>query len=446
MRIRRLNLVMSSVSVVALLLVCLQPVSASDRGSLIVRVSPKETYIYADGKPVYEAKGHYVTLEPGEHKIDLYNYGYRHETRTVAIAAHQTTVINVTMQAIPGAISGPWGCITIEGPHGAAVLLNGKDPESSFVGNIKEFDNDHLWKKELIVPPGKQELTVAYTDRDPWTTTVDVEPNKRVVVDAFKGVRKTVPWSRGEQLKEMSRFQGGVLNDHVAVEKVGGQFAASTGQVNCGDSAHLTWSSTGATKTEINGAPVSATGDETVQPKQNSTYKFTAVGPGGTYTSDATVNVNSDINASLNVSPANVSVNAGQGDPAAKTATLTWSAPNATSVTVDPIGSVGESGSREVPINPSSSSGPIDQTVTYTLTATNACGGSQTRTAMLHITGSGPVQSAANEPPAQPQVVENSSSKQLPHTASPLPLIGLVGGLLLGVAASLRLVLKKLSA
>lgn len=443
MRIRRLNL---AVSVVALLLVWLQPVLASDRGSLIVRVSPKETYIYADGQPVYESKGHYVTLAPGEHKIDLYNYGYRHETRTVTIAAHQATVIDVTMQAIPGAISGPWGCITIEGPHGAAVLLNGKDPESSFVGNIKEFDNDHLWKKELIVPPGKQELTVAYTNRDPWTTTVDVEPNKRVVVDAFKGVRKTVPWSRGEQLKEMSRFQGGVLNDHVAVEKVGGQFAASTGQVNCGDSAHLTWSSTGATKAELNGAPVGSSGDQTVQPKQNSTYKFTAVGPGGTYTSDATVNVNSDINASLNVSPANVSVNAGQGDPAAKTATLTWSAPNATSVTVDPIGSVGESGSREVPINPSSSSGPIDQTVTYTLTASNACGGSQTRTAMLHITGSGPVQSAANEPPAQPQVVENSSSKQLPHTASPLPLIGLVGGLLLGVAASLRLVLKKLSA
>jgi len=260
-------------------------------------------------------------------------------------------------------------------------------------------------------------------------------------------VRKTVPWSRGEQLKEMSRFQGGILNNHVAVEKVGGQFAASTGQVNCGDSAHLTWSSTGATKTEINGEPVSASGDETVQPKQNTTYKFTAVGPGGTYTSDAAVNVNSDINASLSVSPANVAVSGGQGDPSAKTATLTWSAPNATSVTVDPIGSVGESGSREVPINPSSSPGPIDQTVTYTLTATNACGGSQTRTAMLHITGSnGPVQSAENEPPAQPQVTENSSSKQLPHTASPLPLIALVGGLFLGVAAGLRLALKKMSA
>ena len=447
MRLRQLSLWVSSV---ALLLACWQPTMASDRGSLIVRVSPKEAYIYADGEPVYESKGHYITLEPGEHTIDLYNYGYRPETRKVTITTHQTTKIDVTMQAIPGAISGPWGCITIEGPHGAAVLLNGKDPHDYFVGNIKEFDNDHLWKKELIVPPGKQELTIAYAQNAPWTTTVDVQPNKRVVVDAFKGVRKTVPWSRGEQLKEMSRFQGGVLNDHVAVEKVGGQFAASAGQVNCGDSAHLTWSSTGATRTEINGAPVSASGDQTVQPNHNTLYKFTAAGPGGVYTSDAAVNVNNDINASLNVTPASVNIqNFGQGESPQKTATVTWSAPNATSVTLDPIGAVAGSGSREVPITPASSSGPIDQTVTYTLTATNACGGSQTRTATLHITGSNaPLEAAANVPPEpkpQPPQVANAAPAELPHTASQLPLIGLVGALSLAAAGVLRIVRKKFS-
>jgi hypothetical protein len=447
MRLRQECLLLSSV---ALVFTCLQPAMASDRGSLIVRVSPKETYIYADGEPVYESKGHYITLEPGEHKIDLYNYGYRPETRTVTITSHQTTKIDVTMQAIPGAISGPWGCITIEGPHGAAILLNGKDPHDYFVGNIKEFDNDHLWHKELIVPPGKQELTVAYAQREPWTTTVDVEPNKRVVVDAFKGVRKTVPWSRGEQIKELSRFQGGILNDHVAVEKVGGQFASSSGQVNCGDSAHLTWSSTGATKTEINGTPVSASGDETVQPKQNTNYKFTAAGPGGVYTSEASVNVNNDIPATLTVTPASLTIqNSGQGEPAAKTATVTWSAPNANSVSVDPLGSVGESGSREVPVSPNTSAGPIDQTVTYTLTATNACGGSQTRTASLHITGSnGPLEGAVNAPSesqGQPTQVAQAAPAQLPHTASQLPLIGLVGILFLAAAASLRLIVKKMS-
>src|SRR5579872_3935266 len=132
MRFRQLSI---HVSAVALLLVTVQPLLAGDRGSLIVRVNPPETYIYADGQPVYWSKGHYVTLLPGTHKIDLYNYGYSPETRTVNIEAHKTTIIDVTMQAVPGTVTGPWGCITIEGPHGAAVLLNGKEPAEFFVGN-----------------------------------------------------------------------------------------------------------------------------------------------------------------------------------------------------------------------------------------------------------------------------------------------------------------------
>ena len=114
MRIRQLSYFLSGI--VALLLVCVQPVMAQ-RGKLIVHVNPREAYIYADGKPVVEARGHYVALTAGEHKIDLYNYGYKPESRNVTIEAHKTTVIDVTMQAIPGTVSGPWGCITLEGAH-----------------------------------------------------------------------------------------------------------------------------------------------------------------------------------------------------------------------------------------------------------------------------------------------------------------------------------------
>jgi outer membrane protein OmpA-like peptidoglycan-associated protein len=393
MRARQVSLIGWSI---ALLIICVSPLAASDTGSLIVRVSPKETYIYADGEPIYWSKGHYVTLAAGEHKIDLYNYGYLPATRQVTIVAHKTTIIDVSMQqSISRKVNGPWGCITIEGPHGAAVLLNGTTPEAFFVGNIKEFDNEHLWKKELIVPPGTHQLTIAYAERAPWTTAVQVKANQRVVVQAFEGVRKTVPWSRGhdERLRELEPFHGGLLSDHVAIEKVTGQFASSTGQVSCGDSANLTWSSTGAAQVRLNGAAVSASGNETVQPKETTTYKLTAAGPGGVYTSDATVAVNNSINASLNVSPDQLSYDhSGQQD----TATVTWSASGADSVTVDPLGSVGSNGSREIQISPTDSSSPrINQTVTYTLHATNACGGTETRTATLHLMGT--VQSAANE-------------------------------------------------
>jgi len=438
MRVRQLTLV---ASLMTLLLASWQLAAASDRGSLVVRSNPKDAYVYADGEPVYWAKGHYITLEAGDHKIDIYNYGFRPETRTVTSTAHHTTKIDVAMQAIPGAVSGPWGAITVEGPHGAAILLNGKDPSAFFVGSLKEFDNDILWHKELIVPPGQQQLTVAYTDHDPWTVAVNVEANKRVVVDAFKGVRKTVAWSRGDQLKELSRFQGGVLNDHVAVEKVGGQFAVNNGQLNCGDSAHLTWSSTGATQTLIDGQPVAATGDETVSPKGNTTYKFTAVGPGGTYTSESTVNVNSAITASLNVTPGDVKLQNGQTLDSTQ-ATVSWSAPGADTVSIDPIGTVSANGSQQVPTNPSNNgAGPVDQTVTYTLHASNACGGSDTRTASLHI--SGPEVAAVTPPPSETSDSANKAeAPALPHTASPLPLLALMGVLFLAVAGLFRMFVK----
>jgi hypothetical protein len=68
----------------------------AQRGSLIVQVSPPETYIDTDGAPVIESKGHYITLPAGEHKIDLYNLGYWPESRNVTIEAGKTTVIDVT--------------------------------------------------------------------------------------------------------------------------------------------------------------------------------------------------------------------------------------------------------------------------------------------------------------------------------------------------------------
>ncbi len=57
-------------------------------------------------------------------------------------------------------------------------------------------------------------------------------------------------------------------------------------------------------------------------------------------------------------------------------ATLHWSTSNAKSATVAPFGSVATSGSRTVTAQPEQThTGPVDQTITYTLTTSNACGG-----------------------------------------------------------------------
>jgi outer membrane protein OmpA-like peptidoglycan-associated protein/plastocyanin len=400
MRIRQLSVL---VTLIALLLVCIQPaVAKSNRGFLIVHVTPPETYIYSEGEPVVESERHYIILPAGEHEIEMYNYGYRPEIRKVTIRARKWWNIRVEMTPIPGRISGPWGCITLENANRSAVLLNGRDPAVFFVGHVDEFNNEWGWHQELIVPPGKHQLTLEYLDADPWTTTVDVQANQRVVVDAYKGVRKTVPWPRGEQLTELPRFHAGLASAQVAVEKVKAEFAASTGQVNCGDSAHLTWSSTGAGEVEVNGAAVSPSGDQTVQPKQNTKYKFTARGPGGVFTSDAAVNVNNVIPASLSVSPAELPLNNGRQQD---TATVTWSAPNADSVSVDPLGSVGASGSREVQVTPPDNT--EGKTLTYTLHATSSCGGGETRTATLRVPGS-VLQGAANESTLQTKLNFNS--------------------------------------
>ena len=54
-----------------------------------------------------------------------------------------------------------------------------------------------------------------------------------------------------------------------------------------------------------------------------------------------------------------------------------------------PFGPVESSGSRTVQLVPTQTTdGPVDQTLSYSLTATNVCGGSETKTVAIHLTGS----------------------------------------------------------
>lgn len=364
---------------------------AQSNGKLAIHVSPKQAYLFVDGQAISEAsKHHTLSLTPGDHKVELVNYGYTPETRTVTITAGKTSSLDVTLQPVTTKVSGPFGAITIEGADRDAVLLNGKTPDY-FVGHGDEFDHDWWWKQELVVPAGTQQVNVMSGDKEVWSGSVDVPANKRVVIDVPKGVRKTVDWSRGQNMQSVPRFTVGTASATVAVAKPSAELSASNAQLNCGDSSQLKWSSTDAPHVEIsNVGSVGTSGDQSVQPKQTTTYQLTASGPGGTATSNATVNVNNAIQANLALSPAEVHYKR-VGDKVVQEdgTALNWTAANASTVSIDPIGSVDANGTRNLQPTPKTAAvGPVDETVTYTLTASNGCGASETRTATLHIVGS----------------------------------------------------------
>ena len=312
------------------------------------------------------------------------------DSRTVTITAGQNTTVDATLTPVGSTVSGPFGALTIEGANHDAILLNGKTP-AFFVGHGDEFNHDWWWKQELVVPPGNYRVTVLEGDHVKWSGQVEVPANQRVVLSVPDGVRKTVDWKRGEHLSSIPRFAVGTASATVAVSKPTAQLSASAENISCGDSSQLKWNSSDAPDVQILPVgPVSATGEQSVQPKENTTYNLAAVGPGGTATSTATVNVNSAIQANLQLSPGDVHYRR-IGDKVMQDAetALNWNVSNASSVSIDPLGTVDTSGSRSLQLTPRKTDpGAVDEQVTYTLNARNDCGGTETRTATLHLVGS----------------------------------------------------------
>jgi len=117
---------------------------------------------------------------------------------------------------------------------------------------------------------------------------------------------------------------------------------------------------------------------------------MTAAGPGGVVTSTETVNVNTTVVATLNAAPPELHYRKiGDKVITDDSGTLTWTTSNADSAEIAPIGKVDLNGSQTVKADPAKTdNGPVDESKSYTLTATNICGGSSTQTAAFHVTGS----------------------------------------------------------
>jgi hypothetical protein len=372
-------------------------VSCIRGGMLEVQAVPSQAYVYLDGTPIGDAsRSRYRNIlingiTPGEHTVGVYNYGYKPEVEKVTIVEGKVRHLIVHLTPINGTVSGPWGRIQIEGGRHGAVLLNGKTPEY-LVGHADEFNNDWGWKQELLVPPGTHQLTVLDRDTVIWSGPVTVAANQRVVVHVDKnGEQQSSNWPRGEKLSNLPRFNAKIASATVAVAKPTARISAASTEIKCGGTARLSWSSTDAVQGQISGlGEVADSGERDVQPKDTTTYTYTASGPGGSATSSATVNVDKTVQGSLEVSPPEVRYErVGNNVVQQGTATVTWTTSNADSVSIEPFGRVDPSGSRSVQATTNQTqSGPVNETRTYVLSASNACGGSLTRTATLRVAGS----------------------------------------------------------
>ena len=377
-------------------LLCVSAALAAD-SKLRVQVEPKQAYIFVDGVPAGEG-GRTIKLSAGTHKVGVYNYGFTPQVRDVTVDSGTVTGVEFKLDPVAGEVKGPWGRIQIESASKSAVLLTGKTPEY-FVGHGDEFNHGGAFlpccKQELIVPPGAYPITIVNKEKILWSGTVNVNANERVIINAANGTQKVKPWPEGANLSSLPRFKAGTASAMVTVAPVSGNLTASPTQINCGDSATLNWTTSETVERTIgNGSETvkqsAPSGEVSYKPLQTTTYKLDASGPGGTVAQNTTVNVNTAVQSSLQASPAEIKYRrigdkvVEQGDT-----NLAWKTSNAQTVSLDPLGSVSTNDSRSLKAEPKQQGeGSVNEVQTYTLTAKNECGGSDTQTTSVRIVGS----------------------------------------------------------
>ena len=364
--------------------------SKTTNGILKIRVNPKQAYVFVDDTAISDGS-QAIALDAGMHTVEVRNYGYAPQTQHVEITSGKKTELTVTLQPSGDKVAGPFGDIELKGHPRAAVLLNGNTP-AFFVGHVDEFDNNWLWHQWLLVKPGSYQVTVLQKGQTIWSGPVAVDAGKRVIVDLnHNGAIKIKNFKPGFALGPQSRFEAGIASAKVPIAPVTAQLSASQTQTTCGQPAELNWKTADAAETSItNIGEVEGSGNHTVTPTQTTAYELVARGPGGEVTQTATIDVDTQPTATLELSQPDVRYHKiGEKVVEQTSATLTWSSSNADSVTIQPLGNVAATGTQNIEADPGQTSlGPISQDVTYTLSAANVCGGTATRTATLHFVGS----------------------------------------------------------
>jgi hypothetical protein len=364
--------------------------SSQETGKLKIHVNPKQAYVFVDGKAIRDGS-QTIDLAAGDHKVGVYNYGYIDKVQDVHVGAGETTNLRVNLQSSGDVVAGPFADIEFKGDPRAAVLLNGTTPDY-FVGHVDEFDWNWIWHQRLLVKPGTYQVTVTHEGNTIWSGPISAKAGQQVTVYLNRnGAMKTKEWKEGLTMPPQPRFHAGIASATVPVAPVTAQMQAQSTNLSCGQGTDIAWKSTDAADASIDGiGQVPGHGDRTVTPTHDTTYVLTAKGPGGEATQSVTVHVDAMPTATMALSQPEIRYHK-IGDKVVEqgSATLTWSASNANSAMVEPFDTSAMSGSRTVTADPKqTSTGAINETRTYTVTATNACGGKTTQTATLHVVGS----------------------------------------------------------
>jgi outer membrane protein OmpA-like peptidoglycan-associated protein len=365
------------------------------KGKLKISVSPKQAYTFVDDKAIGPGR-RTIKLDVGTHHLVVANYGFKFAEQDVSIDSGHTVPVDIKLAPVGEDIPGPRGRIQIEvgmrRAGDAAVLLNGKKPQY-FVGHVDEFNHNIRYHQELVVPPGTHEVTVTRYGKELWSGSVTVAADQRVILDISNGKQVTKAWPRGSsQLgATVPRFHAGIASATVAVAPVSGTVSANPSKIDCSQNTQLAWTSSETIDADMSGlSPVPTTGEKTISPRQTTVYELTATGPGGVTKPSTTVEVNPVVQSSLNASPAEIRYRR-VGDKVIEqgSTTLTWSSSNADATSLGTLGSVATSGTKSLTLSPTqTANGPIDEEFKYTLTATNVCGGSDTKTVAVRLKGS----------------------------------------------------------
>ena len=367
-------------------------------GKLKISVTPKQAYTFVDDKAIGPGN-RTIKLEVGSHHLIVANYGYKFVEQNVSIDSDKTVPVDIKLEPVGTTVPGPRGRIQIEVGHlhgatAAAVLLNGKKTDY-FVGHVDEFNHDIIWHQELVVPPGTHQVTVTRNGKELWSGALTVAADLRVIVAISNGKEKIKPWPRGSATNGLpasaQRFKAGIASATVVVAPVSGSVSANPSKIDCNQNTQLAWVSKETVEADMSGmSPVPTSGEKTISPRQTTVYQLTASGPGGVTKPSTTVEVNPVVQSSLSASPMEVRYRR-IGDKIIEqgSTTLNWSSSNSDAASLDPGGSVDASGTKSIPLSPTQSgNGPVDEEFKYTLKATNACGGSDTKTVAVHLKGS----------------------------------------------------------